>query len=124
MATVPENGTNPGRTGRPMREAPGRKRNGRSAGGDPTNEPGQPATEVFGLSVPNSTGAPGSAGSSTSASTDVTMYDGQLEQSITGLSGSAITSTGMPGSTGASAGAGGGDRHLHRPVRLPRRRQP
>lgn len=107
MATVPENGTNPGRAGRPMREDPARRRNGRAAGGDPTNEPGQPATSVFGMSAPTTTGAKGSAGSSTSASTDVTEYDGQLEQSITGLSGSAVTSTGMPGSTGASPGAGG-----------------
>ncbi len=108
MAAVPNNGTNPGRAGRPMREEPARKFNGRAAGGDPTNEPGQPATSVFGLTAPTHTGLGGSTGSSTGSSTDVTMYDGQLEQSITGLSGQAVTSTGMPGGSGASPGGGGG----------------
>jgi hypothetical protein len=107
MAAVPNNGTNPGRAGRPMREEPGRKYNGRASSGDPTNEPGQPATSVFGLSAPTSTGLGGSAGSSTGSSTDVTMYDGQLEQSITGLSGAAVTSSGLNGVTGASPGSGG-----------------
>jgi len=107
MATVPNNGTNPGRAGRPMREDPARTYNGRQAGGDPTNMPGEPATSVFGFQNPLSTGAPGSAGAGTSNG-DVTMYDGQLEQSFTGLSGRDVTSTGMAGSSGAAPGGGGG----------------
>lgn len=107
MATVPENGTNPGRAGRPMRQSPGRLRSGRAEGGDVTEQPGQYPSDIFGFRVPDSTGAGGTAGSSTSPGDDVTMMDGQLEQSFTGLSGSAVTSTGLPGSSGASNSSGG-----------------
>lgn len=104
MASATE-GSNPGRSGRPERQMPGRTRNGRpEAGTDPTNERGQTPSEIFGFPVPYSTGARGSSGSSTGAGTDVTMYDGQLEESVTGLSGPAVTSTGAPGSQGASNG--------------------
>ena len=108
MAAVPENGTNPGRAGRPMRQSPGTKFNGYPEPGiDPTNERGQTPSEIFGFPIPYSTGARGSAGSHTDGSTDVTIMDGQLEESVTGLSGAAITSSGMPGSTGASNSVGG-----------------
>jgi hypothetical protein len=103
-------GTNPGRAGKPERQMPGRKRNGRSEGGlDPTEQIGQTPSDIFGFSQSYSTGAPGSAGSHTGGGTDVTEYDGQLEESVTGLKGAAITSTGAPGSTGASAGHSGGE---------------
>lgn len=109
MAAVSD-GTNPGRSGKPERQSPSRKFNGRPLSGvDPTNQIGQTPSEIFGFSQSYSTGAPGSAGSHTGPGTDVTEYDGQLEESVTGLSGSAITSTGAPGSTGASAGKGGSD---------------
>jgi hypothetical protein len=102
MAAVPE-GANAGRTGQPARQMPARKFNGSALTGvDPTNERGQTPSEIFGFPIPYSTGARGSSGSSTGAGTDVTMYDGQLEESVTGLSGSAITSTGAPGSQGAA----------------------
>jgi hypothetical protein len=104
MATATD-GENAGRTGRPERQAPGRKFNGSALTGvDPTNERGQTPSEIFGFPIPYSTGARGSAGSNTGTGTDVTLYDGQLEESVTGLSGSAITSTGAPGSQGAANG--------------------
>jgi hypothetical protein len=109
MAAVSD-GTNPGRSGKPERQMPSRKYNGRAISGvDPTNELGQTPSDIFGFSQSYSTGAPGSRGSVTGSGTDVTEYDGQLEESVTGLSGSAITSTGAPGSTGASAGHPGGE---------------
>lgn len=108
MAAVSD-GTNPGRAGKPERQSPARKRHGRAEGGlDPTEQMGQTPSEIFGFSQSYSTGAPGSRGSATGNGTDVTEYDGQLEESVTGLSGSAITSTGAPGSTGAGVGGGGG----------------
>ncbi len=107
MAAVPE-GANAGRIGRATRQAPGRKFNGSALSGvDPTNERGQTPSEIFGFAIPDSTGARGSAGSRTGDSTDVTMYDGQLEESVTGLSGAAVTSTGAPGSQGARNSQGG-----------------
>lgn len=109
MAAVSD-GTNPGRSGKPERQMPSRKYNGRTISGvDPTNELGQTPSEIFGFSQSYSTGAPGSAGSSTGTGTDVTEYDGQLEESVTGLKGPAITSTGAPGSTGAGTGHSGGE---------------
>jgi hypothetical protein len=108
MAAVSD-GTNPGRSGTPQRQAPSRKYNGRTISGvDPTNELGQTPGDIFGFSQSYSTGAPGSRGSMTGSGTDVTEYDGQLEESVTGLKGSAVTSTGAPGSTGASAARSGG----------------
>ena len=107
MAAVPE-GANAGRIGHAARQAPGRGRQGRSEPGiDPTNQNGQVPSEIFGFAQSYSTGARGSSGSNTGSGTDVTMYDGQLEESVTGLSGSAITSTGAPGSQGASNSGGG-----------------
>ncbi len=101
MAAVPE-GANPGRIGHAARQAPGRDRQGIGEPGiDPTNQNGQTPSEIFGFAQSYSTGARGSGGSQTGSGTDVTMYDGQLEESVTGLSGSAITSTGAPGSQGA-----------------------
>lgn len=109
MAAVSD-GTNPGRSGTPERQMPSRKRNGRSEPGlPPTVQRGQLPSEIFGFSQSYSTGAPGSTGSSTGSGTDVTEYDGQLEEGMTGLKGSAITSTGAPGSTGASNRRSGGE---------------
>lgn len=106
MATVSD-GTNPGRSATPARQSPSRTRNGRAEGGDPTIERGQLPSEIFGVSQSYSTGAGGSRGVTTTPSTDVTEYEGQLEEGITGLKGAAITSTGVPGSTGAHPHAGG-----------------
>lgn len=107
MAAVPD-GVNPGRIGHPARQMPARGRQGTGEPGlDPTNQRGQTPGEIFGFAQHYSTGAPGSAGSHTDASTDVTEYDGQLEESVTGLSGAAITSTGAPGTDGARNSQGG-----------------
>lgn len=107
MAAVSD-GTNPGRTGKPERQSPSRTRNGRSeAGLDDTVQRGQLPGEIFGIPQHYATGAAGSRGSVTSGSTDVTEMDGQLEESVTGLRGAAITSTGAPGSSGASNSSGG-----------------
>jgi hypothetical protein len=107
MAAVPE-GANAGRIGQPARQMPGRDRQGHGEPGiDPTNERGQTPSEIFGFAQTYSTGARGTSGSHTDASTPVTMYDGQLEESVTGLSGPAITSTGAPGSQGAVNGVVG-----------------
>jgi hypothetical protein len=106
MAAVPD-GTNPGRSPRPERQSPSRHRHGRGEAGDDTMETIQTPSEIFGFAQTYSTGARGSTGSHTSDSTDVTEYDGQLEESVTGLSGAAITSTGAPGSSGARNSSGG-----------------
>ena len=105
MAAISD-GQNAGRIGHPARQSPARKYNGRAAGGDPTNEPGQPATEVFGTHVPDTTGARGSRGAS-SAPADVTLYPGQLDTGLSQVSGSEITDTGAPGSQGARSSSGG-----------------
>ena len=106
MATTTD-GQNPGRVGRPERQSPGRKRQGHADGLDPTNLPGQTPSEIFGFSIPYSTGARGTTGSRTTPGDDVTMYDGQLEESVTGLSGTPVVSTGAPGSEGARNTNGG-----------------
>jgi hypothetical protein len=93
---------------RPARTSPSRLRNGRSEGGtDPTNETGQTPSDIFGISQSYSTGARGSRGAS-GGNADVTIEAGQLEGTLSNISGSEITSTGAPGSTGASR-SGGGD---------------
>ncbi|HEY1700885.1 MAG TPA: hypothetical protein VGG75_14335 [Trebonia sp.] len=107
MAAVSD-GTNPGRSSRPERQSPGRKRNGRAESGvDPTNENGQVPSEIFGFSQTYSTGARGSSGGH--EPTDVTLMPGQLDTGLAQVSGSEITSTGAPGSTGARSGSSGGE---------------
>jgi hypothetical protein len=92
---------------RPSRQSGGSRSGRPEAGVDPTNQTGQTPSEIFGISQSYTTGAPGSSGAHTGSGTDVTEYDGQLEESVTGLSGSAITSTGAPGSSGARTRGGG-----------------
>ena len=106
MATV-QDGTNPGRSPRPQRQSPAPARKGHGTGSDPTNQLGQTPADIFGFSQTYSTGARGSQGSRTTPSTDVTEMDGQLEESVTGLKGAAVASTGAPGSMGASNRGGG-----------------
>jgi hypothetical protein len=105
MAAVSD-GTNPGRAGKPERQSPGRKRNGRGEPGvDPTAERGQTPSEIFGFSQTYSTGARGGPGGNEPA--DVTIMPGQLDGGLAQVSGSEITSTGAPGSQGARAHGGG-----------------
>lgn len=106
MAAISD-GQNAGRIGHPARQAPSRKYNGRAEGGDPTNMPGQPEASIFGLSVPTTTGAPGSRSAGDSAPSDVTLHNGQLDAGLAQVSGAQITDTGAPGSTGARPSSGG-----------------
>lgn len=97
-------GVNAGRTGHAARQSPSTKYNGRQEPGtDPTNEPGQLPSHIFGIPQTYSTGAPGTRGAS-APPRDVTVMPGQLDEGLAGVSGSEITSTGAPGSTGASNG--------------------
>lgn len=107
MATVSD-GQNPGRSATPQRQSPAPKRQGRGeAGLDPTNELGQTPSEIFGFAQNYSTGAPGTAGAHADAGLDVTVEPGQLDEGLSGVSGSEITDTGAPGSQGAHPLAGG-----------------
>lgn len=106
MATVSD-GQNPGRSSTPQRQSPALKRNGRS--GDsmpPTIQRGQLPDEIFGFPLHYSTGAPGSQGA-TGPDADVTIQAGQLEEGLSGVSGSEIIDTGLSGSQGHSPSAGG-----------------
>jgi hypothetical protein len=86
--------------------APGRESAGR-AGGDPTLEPGQYPGSLFGVALPQGTGAPGSPGATGGA--DPTNQPGQLNEGISGLGPSATANTGAPGSQGNTNSGGGSD---------------
>ena len=73
---------------------------------DPTNEPGQYPSSLFGVSLPQTTGAMGTAGAAGGA--DPANEPGQLNEGISGLGPSATADTGAPGSAGQQNGAGGG----------------
>jgi hypothetical protein len=82
---------------------------------DPTNEPGQYppggwAQSIFGVAIPDNSGAPGSAGAM-GTSTDPTNQPGQISDGLTGLSDAEIDMSGAPGSGGAKPDLGnnGGD---------------
>ena len=106
MATVSD-GSNPGRSSTPQRQSPAPKRHGVGNGvSDPTNQIGQTPADIFGFSQSYSTGAAGSQGAS-GAPSDVTIQAGQLEEGLSGVSGSEITDTGAPGGTGATHANGG-----------------
>ena len=107
MATVSD-GQNPGRKGTPQRQSPAPKRNGRGeAGLDPTEQLGQTPGDIFGFSQSYHTGAPGTQGAS-GPDADVTIQAGQLEEGLSGVSGSEITDTGLHGTQGHTPGGGGG----------------
>ena len=75
-------------------------------GGDPSNQPGQYPGSLFGVSLPQGTGAPGSGGAM--GGSDPTNEPGQLNEGISGLGPSATADTGAPGSQGQVNGTGGG----------------
>lgn len=108
VATV-RDGSNPGRAGdSPQRQSPSPARHGRGDGGlDPTEQNGQTPGDIFGFAQSYKTGAPGSAGA-TSSNADVTIQAGQLDEGLSGVTGSQVTDTGMPGSAGGRP-QGGGD---------------
>ncbi len=106
MATVSD-GQNPGRNATPQRQSPAPKRQGAGHGGsEPTAQPGQLPSDIFGFSQSYSTGAPGTAGKSVGGE-DVTVQAGQLDDSLSGVSRQEITETGASGSQGARPQSGG-----------------
>jgi len=76
-------------------------RSGLSVPGDTTNEPGQYPQSLFGVGLPQGTGAPGSQGARFSAGVDPTNEPGQLNEGISGLGPADIADTGSPGSQGS-----------------------
>ena len=81
---------------------------GTGAGFDPTLEAGNYGPSLFGVALPQGTGAPGSAGAAGSAS-DPTNQPGQLNEGISGEGPAQIADTGAPGSAGAGNSEGGPD---------------
>ena len=91
----------------PGQQAGNAKYAGTAESSDPTNEPGQYPGSLFGVGLPQGTGAPGTAGASGMA--DPTTEPGQLNEGISGLGPSDTANTHAPGSAGAQNGAGGPD---------------
>ena len=81
----------------------------RRAAMDPTPEPGNYGPSLFGVALPQGTGAPGSQGATQSGATDPTNQPGQLNEGISGEGPADTADTGAPGSTGAANGGGGPD---------------
>ena len=75
-------------------------------GGDPSNEPGQYPASLFGVALPQGTGAGGSAGAS--GGSDPSNEPGQLSEGISGAGPSVNADSGAPGTQGQQNGAGGG----------------
>lgn len=73
--------------------------------GEPTNEPGQYPASLFGVALPQGTGAPGTVGASSSNRlTDAAGEPGQYP-AVEPISGVRLTGTGAPGSPGAMPSA-------------------
>jgi len=81
----------------------------KTGGLDPTNEPGNYATSLFGVALPQDTGAAGSQGATYSGDVDPTNQPGQLYEGISGEGPSDTADTGAPGSMGAQNGGAGPD---------------
>lgn len=84
---------------------------GTPAGGmDPTLEKGNYGDSMFGVQLPQGTGAPGSQGATAGGGNDdPTNEPGQLDEGLSGLGPAQTADTGAPGSTGASNGGPGPD---------------
>jgi hypothetical protein len=77
-------------------------------GGEVTNEPNQYPSSLFGVVLPQGTGAPGSAGAS--GASDPTNQPGQLTEKISGTGPADTADTGAPGTQGSGVdGPGGAD---------------
>lgn len=76
-------------------------------GGEVTNEPNQYPGSLFGIFLPQGTGAPGTAGAGRGA--DPTNQPGQLSEGISGEGPSDTANTGAPGTMGQQNGTGGPD---------------
>jgi hypothetical protein len=77
-------------------------------GGEVTNEPNQYPSSLFGVALPQGTGAPGTGGAAGGA--DPTNQPGQLSEGISGEGPSQTAQSGAPGTMGQQNGAGGPDR--------------
>jgi hypothetical protein len=75
---------------------------------DPSTEPGQYPASLFGVALPQGTGAPGTAPAPRGG--DPTNEPGQLNEGISGLGPAQTANTGSPGSQGATNGTTGPDR--------------
>jgi len=75
---------------------------------DPTNQPNQYPGSLFGMPLPQGTGAPGTQGATRTAATDPTNQPGQLEEGLTGMGPPQTDHTGSPGTQGAQAALGAG----------------
>lgn len=76
-------------------------------GGEVTSEPNQYPARLFGVALPQGTGAPGSAGAARSA--DPTNQPGQLSEGISGEGAPQTADTGAPGTMGQQNNTGGPD---------------
>ncbi|HJZ93747.1 MAG TPA: hypothetical protein VKE40_22925, partial [Gemmataceae bacterium] len=76
-------------------------------GGEPVNQPGQYPGSLFGVALPQGTGAPGTQGAGGMA--DPTNEPGQLNEGISGQGPGTTADTGAPGSQGAVSTQGGPD---------------
>jgi len=86
---------------------PGGAASGAHLGDDPTNQPGQYPSALFGVGLPQGTGAPGTEGASLgNRLTDPTGEPGQYPATEP-ISGVTLGGTGAPGSQGAVEGAEG-----------------
>lgn len=97
--------------GGPDESPPASGASGTASGMDPTLEPGNYAASLFGVALPQGTGAPGTPGAQV-AGTDPTNEPGQTSEAFSGEGPDVIANTGAPGSMGAQnmPGGGGGDR--------------
>ena len=79
---------------------------GTASGMDPTFEAGNYAPSLFGVALPQNTGAPGSPGAQPGTG-DPTNQPGQLNEGISGEGPAQTADTGSPGSQGSeNSGAG------------------
>lgn len=107
MAVDPKEGQALSTTVVPTREQDV-ERHGRSDGPFVTVQPHQYPGDLFGVALPQGTGAPGTQGSvPTDASADATNMPGQLEEKVSGLGPADTAETGAPGSQGAVNSSGG-----------------
>lgn len=76
---------------------------------DPTLEPGNYGDSIFGVALPQGTGAPGSQGAVHTGAVDPTNEPGQLNEGLSGLGPADTADTGAPGSSGAQNSGSGPD---------------
>ena len=81
---------------------------GTAFAGDPTTELGQTPSSLFGVALPQTTGAPGSTGAQPGTG-DPVNEPGQTTEGFSGEGPDQIANTGAPGSQGAQNGGAGPD---------------